>query len=1315
MYQDNATETIKNRLIQKTIDYDKSISTKNPLLYSLQIIRLTILKTSLNFLDYKELMREEIFKSLTTVNLLCFWLSITPILWFLIRLPVQKNDSYIASFFFTKNLPGLSVPENSLNWETFTYPFDYTETLLNGTEQISFDNETLVLRNTTQLGSLTTLLDVENPFDQKTLKPFAPRTLQKPEENLNLDLDEIPLKLQAVKKNHVIMEPYFSGDSSTYDLKDQTGQNFKFDSPSNLNTFREQTSFNLFEFSKFGSPDSSQILPSFVETQGKLGFTENHLKNSFNFFKAENILNEYLKEQILKSKKTLSTNLFTKNEIGLVSPRFMTGYKYPDMKVEEVLKKELLEKANSNTATFTHVNKPTSFLISSDSNKNISSFESPNFQINSTPGLENTVYYIELDETLTDVVVKNRFKVKQELLEKIIQNNPATRKQLYFFGNLTDEELKKSVTKIDYAVKDWENAEKEKGSYNFSVIDESGKTLFSLLDPKVDTTKIGLFYQAKTNDLLGNKANKLIPIANVTPEDLKIVAEGNINFNSRDLTSKESTDLPYPFEKFQKQILSQNYQTSNSSLDFGNSLIEYSSSSYKREVGLYWTNKLNLEKLGSQEFFKDKNQAITLESIFGVSLIGFFMSLVLILRSAYSDYAKELSSYLLDVISSGKGLPLDPSTIEWLNEELGLEEKKGGIRVFPKGFSKRRFTEIAGIKNLLPELSELVWFLRNKGRKFSVTRLTTKSILLVGPPGTGKTLLVQTLAAEANVPVVAQSTNMLSSIGKDLTPSDAIRMAFEKARSLAPSILFLDELDSLGAKRDSLLTNPAEELNLSRSNLVDSKQTSYKKFYQQEDRNSFEDFEMGQLGVENSTELVSNQLRINITNQVNKRLEQERDQISALTQLLVEIDGLQSNTGVLVIGATNRPAVLDPALTRPGRFSKVISVPLPDKTKRVEIVKLYAKQLGWEKNISWAYLSKCTQGFSAGDLAAMTNQSGIQAILNGTKHTLETFEHAIKILTTYPTEKLETKNYFLLARESYYKTSQILLSYYLNSSNQPAFVELTPRQPNPRAFQINSNFIQDQDRLRTRHELENILISLVGGKAGEILLLLNNYNENYSYWESDLAKQDLYEATKTAMTVISDWYFYSEGYKNLFSLNFVAIPTSLTHLEYRNNDEVLEFLKEMSLYLDQELTTQFRLPDLPVSFESLFQTARWKVDVTQELGNLDPAFSEWTRFHLPDPQQTERNPEWIPPEEHYSQLTTGIVEENQSKADYSVKLNKLLNIQTEKYVQYLLLTSFNKAFSYLDENREVLDSLSFNLLQKRFLREPEIKKVLKKE
>lgn len=1304
MNQNNSSQNIKNILIQKSLAYEEKVSSTNSIFYLIQICRLTILKTSLNFIDYKETVREDLFKSLTVLNVMCFWLSILPFLGFLIRLPNQKNDSNFLVHFVNTNLPGLSGKTKEINWETFSYNFDYTDRFINSITNISFDTDVILVKDKLNNTTFETFIEVNNVPTKKSFQRFQPRNFSNLKNSTNISLDEIPLKLESLNGNSFNYQTNVDIQKNSVLNQSKLFSHSLTTENSTQKTSNQLGGLKIFQTKKIetGETEISNLKGSV--------FSQSELKNWNNFNNAQEKFWDYFRQVALKFEKS-NQGLFDlgvlKTETTFLFPRLMTGYDYPDMKDTKVLQSYLSDKANQKLSHFTSITPPNSLLLSSKFTEFSNSLKQPVFEISSTKNDETVVYYIETDGYFNDVKVKNKATVKNSILDSIITNNSKTTKPLYFFGNLGQEDLKNYVLKLEDAITDWENQEKEKVSCDHVIINDSGKTLFSLLNPNVSNNKNSFFYTVKTNDLIDNKTNSLIPISLIDENFLNLQQSHFFTFNTRDINKNINY---YPFKNFLNNLDLTQVNHSNEILNFDSPLVEYSSSLYTREVGDYWIPKLKTDTLGSKDTFHNLNQTITIESVFAISLIGFFMSLVLLLKSAYSDYAKELSSYLLDVITSGKGLPLDPSTIEWLNEELGLEEKKGGIRIFPKGFSNKRFTDIAGIKSLLPELSELVWFLRNKGRKFSVTRLTNKNILLVGPPGTGKTLLVQTLAAEANVPVIAQSTNMLSSVGNDLTPADAIRMAFEKARSLAPAILFLDELDSLGTKRDSLLVNPVDELSTA-SNISLSKPPAIRKFYQKDKNFNFEDFELGQIGVENQTDLVSNQVRINITNQANKKLEQERDQVAALTQLLIEIDGFQSNHEILVIGATNRPAVLDPALTRPGRFSKVISVPLPDKSKRIEIIKLYANTLGWDNDISWSYLAKSTQGFSSGDLAAMTNQSGIQAILNGTKHTLETFEHAIKILTTYPTEKIEAFDKFVTIRESYYKSAQVLLSYSFNMVNQPAFIELTKRQPNPRAFQINSNFINDPGRLRTREELENILISLLAGKAGELLILLSHYKQTYSYWESDLAKQDLFEATKTALTMIEDWYFYTDLMKNATTNKFLTIPTTLTTAEYRNNSEVLEFLNEMSFYLDQELTTQFRLPELPVSFESLFQRARWKVDVTQEISQLDPAFGEWTRFHLPDPQETERNPEWIPPEEHYSEMYTGDLDQN--KNVFSVKFKQLQEIQSERLLHSILLSAFNKAFNFLDEKRETLDTISFSLLQRRILRDYEIQRYLK--
>ena len=128
-----------------------------------------------------------------------------------------------------------------------------------------------------------------------------------------------------------------------------------------------------------------------------------------------------------------------------------------------------------------------------------------------------------------------------------------------------------------------------------------------------------------------------------------------------------------------------------------------------------------------------------------------------------------------------------------------------------------------------------------------------------------------------------------------------------------------------------------------------------------------------------------------------------------LTQLLVSMDGVSSLAGVLIIGATNRPESLDPALTRPGRFERIIRVEKPAEQKRIEILKLYSRNLGIQKQIPWSYLANRTMGLTAADLAVAMNYSSLKAILQGTMHTIETIEYGLDSIARFSSKEVQQK------------------------------------------------------------------------------------------------------------------------------------------------------------------------------------------------------------------------------------------------------------------------------------------------------------------
>ena len=352
-----------------------------------------------------------------------------------------------------------------------------------------------------------------------------------------------------------------------------------------------------------------------------------------------------------------------------------------------------------------------------------------------------------------------------------------------------------------------------------------------------------------------------------------------------------------------------------------------------------------------------------------------------LVQSALYVYEKHMKKVLLSFapLLSGRGILSGmPSFGEKLQDFLGGSTIDKNVLLFKK--VSKRFQDIVAIDNKLPQLSEIVWFLRNFGRTANVNKI--QGVLFVGPPGTGKTLLVQAIAGEAEVPVLVLSGSSFADGKKDKKGGQLLKRVFQRARVLAPSILFIDEIDTLGESRSHFAQDDRDQKNES-SRIIESISHTEGKI-------------QGKTSFSQNTE------------------NQSAKQVGLLTQFLVEMDGLarqQKNSyffnnkitfgkpgGILVIGSTNRPKVLDPALTRPGRFDQVFYLSNPGKRKRIEILKAYTKNIGVSPSLPWDYLGDRTLGFSAADLSAIVNKSTIRAILSHTIHTIQSIEEGIESL-----------------------------------------------------------------------------------------------------------------------------------------------------------------------------------------------------------------------------------------------------------------------------------------------------------------------------
>jgi cell division protease FtsH len=258
-----------------------------------------------------------------------------------------------------------------------------------------------------------------------------------------------------------------------------------------------------------------------------------------------------------------------------------------------------------------------------------------------------------------------------------------------------------------------------------------------------------------------------------------------------------------------------------------------------------------------------------------------------------------------------------------------LRQIKGtGVQAMSFGQSKARiilptdkkqritFADVAGAKEAKEELAEVVDFLKNPKKFLDIGAKIPKGILLMGAPGTGKTLLARAVAGEAGVAFFSISgsefVEMFVGVG-----ASRVRDLFKMAKSTAPAIIFIDEIDAVGRVRG------------------------------------------GGMGGGND----------------------EREQ--TLNQILVEMDGFEPNEKVIVMAATNRPDVLDPALLRPGRFDRRVTIDLPDRNDREAILKVHSKEKPFGEDVNLRTIAERTPGFSGADLYSLMNEGAILAAREG--------------------------------------------------------------------------------------------------------------------------------------------------------------------------------------------------------------------------------------------------------------------------------------------------------------------------------------------
>jgi cell division protease FtsH len=391
----------------------------------------------------------------------------------------------------------------------------------------------------------------------------------------------------------------------------------------------------------------------------------------------------------------------------------------------------------------------------------------------------------------------------------------------------------------------------------------------------------------------------------------------------------------------------------------------------------------------------------------------------------------------------------------WLGGRLFRRMQSDGSNLFSMGRSRARtyerqdgsttFDDVAGNRGAKAELREIVEFLRRPDRFTKLGGQIPRGVLLLGPPGTGKTLLARAVAGEAGVPffIISGSDFMEMLVG---VGASRVRDLFRDAKRSAPSIIFIDELDSIGRKRGTGLGGGHDE----------------------------------------------------------------REQ--TLNQLLSEMDGFEPHHHVIVMAATNRPDVLDPALLRPGRFDRQVTVDLPTKLDREEILKIHARNKPLEPGIDFSELARATPGFSGADLANLLNEAALLAARYGhDKITPQDVEKARDKVTL----GLERENLQLDEEQrrvlAYHEGGHAVVAAAMPHADPLHKVSIVPRG---RAMGATEQLPEREKYVYAREHMLDRLAVMMGGRAAENLVL----NTATSGAESDLKR-----ATWLARKMVLDW------------------------------------------------------------------------------------------------------------------------------------------------------------------------------------------------
>lgn len=410
---------------------------------------------------------------------------------------------------------------------------------------------------------------------------------------------------------------------------------------------------------------------------------------------------------------------------------------------------------------------------------------------------------------------------------------------------------------------------------------------------------------------------------------------------------------------------------------------------------------------------------------------------------------------------------------------------KSNAKVYVQSTHGIRFADVAGEDEAKENLQEIVDYLHDPGKYESIGASMPKGILLVGPPGTGKTMLAKAVAGESNVPFFSISGSEFVEMFVGMGASK-VRDLFRQAKEKAPCIVFIDEIDAIGQKRNS-----------------------------------------GNLGGND-----------------------EREQ--TLNQLLTEMDGFESNTGVIILAATNRPDSLDPALTRPGRFDRRVPVELPDLKGREEILKVHAKKVALAPGIDFNTVARMASGASGAELANIVNEAALRAVRAGRKSVTQAdLEESIEVVIA----GYQKKNSILTDKEkcivAYHEIGHALVAAKQSNSAPVQKITIIPRTSGALGYTMQVD--EGNHYLMSKEELENKIATLTGGRAAEEVVFRSITTG---------ASNDIEQATKLAHAMLTRYGM---------SKDFDMVALETVNNQYLGGDTSLACSAQTQREIDQKV------------------------------------------------------------------------------------------------------------------------------------------------